>query len=289
MNNKNWVPKICTVCGNTFFIRRCWVRNERSGLYCSKDCQRKGRPYANHRISKVCEKCGKPFTVKRYAASTARYCSKKCRNADRITKKCEWCGNVFYVVPSLANAHTCSDTCRAKRNGFMRRGENAWNWKGGISNRTSKSILLIRQIKGEHGCCEECGSKLELHGHHIKPWAKDIESRHKETNIEVLCSQCHAKKHPEIAPLIVIPKVKTGITKLCDTCGKPYYVPPYRIGQSKFCSRKCGVTGITKHCEICGKPYYVHKYMAIKSKHCGRHCHNIAAAQKQHQIGIIHK
>lgn len=43
--------------------------------------------------------------------------------------------------------------------------------------------------------CTQCGSKDELHAHHVKPWAKYPKLRYVITNGLTLCRKCHYKEH----------------------------------------------------------------------------------------------
>ena len=64
--------------------------------------------------------------------------------------------------------------------------------------------------------CQECGckDKKKLHAHHIKDWESYHELRYNITNGETLCRECHAKRHPEFAHLILkLHRVKTDMTK----------------------------------------------------------------------------
>lgn len=65
---------------------------------------------------------------------------------------------------------------------------------------------LVRQWKKEvlerDGKCMECGSKDNLHAHHISHWADDPVNRINIKNGITLCKDCHAMEHPEIENLI---------------------------------------------------------------------------------------
>ena len=92
-------------------------------------------------------------------------------------------------------------------------GEKNPNWKGGLTevNRRLRSGWQAREWKAKaidlagHKCqdcgtpdgstCECCGTKVRLHVHHIKSFAKYPDLRFDPTNAEVLCPKCHYKKH----------------------------------------------------------------------------------------------
>jgi len=69
--------------------------------------------------TKTCEHCAKEFTVPKWRADKARFCSRSCRingwnKVKRITKACEICGERFEALPCRANARFCSQDCQGK-------------------------------------------------------------------------------------------------------------------------------------------------------------------------------
>lgn len=79
-------------------------------------------------------------------------------------------------------------------------GANNPRWKGGVHkiNQQDRSKLdkIRREIKKKYNwtCCE-CGSKKDLHIHHIKSWVDYPELRFDTTNIICLCKTCHKIYH----------------------------------------------------------------------------------------------
>lgn len=87
------------------------------------------------------------------------------------------------------------------------------NWKGGLTEihaklRRSgayKQWKLASLAKSQNKCeqcgkmngeiCECCGTKIVLHVHHIKSFAKFPETRFDPENSEVLCPKCHYSRH----------------------------------------------------------------------------------------------
>jgi len=49
--------------------------------------------------------------------------------------------------------------------------------------------------------CVRCGTRRDLHAHHIKPWAKYPKQRYLVANGETLCLKCHQKRHPLVTLL----------------------------------------------------------------------------------------
>lgn len=64
------------------------------------------------------------------------------------------------------------------------------------------------------------------------------------------------------------------MVKVCETCGKEYYIHKYLYEKSKHCSRKCRVTKKIKICKQCGKEYYINKSRFEESNFCSRECNS---------------
>lgn len=69
---------LCDQCGKPF-DKKCRTSRRR---YCSKACKLTAYSESSNVITKCCIICSAEFKVKAYRASTARYCSVKCRAAD---------------------------------------------------------------------------------------------------------------------------------------------------------------------------------------------------------------
>jgi 5-methylcytosine-specific restriction endonuclease McrA len=92
-------------------------------------------------------------------------------------------------------------------------GEKNPHWKGGVhmKNLQERGTGAYKQWKLKalelHGnacqhcgvikgsTCECCGYKIQLHVHHVFPFATHPEQRYDPTNSEVLCPKCHALSH----------------------------------------------------------------------------------------------
>ena len=83
----------------------------------------------------------------------------------------------------------------------MPKGEDHWNWQGGISlendNRDSNEYKQWRLsvYKRDGYCCTECGSKEKLNAHHLKSWKNFPDLRYDTSNGITLCEKCHIKYH----------------------------------------------------------------------------------------------
>jgi len=51
------------------------------------------------------------------------------------------------------------------------------------------------RAKAKTSFCEDCGSKEELHAHHIKPKCIYPELALDENNVKILCKKCHIEFH----------------------------------------------------------------------------------------------
>jgi hypothetical protein len=208
-----WITGNCVLCGKEFTRPLAWtVRRTKykAGQFCSRACARKGQSHPPRTmIPAACITCGKDFQYKKGLSGAHLYCS----------RTCAWIGN-----------------------GKRERGPLHRNWKGGES-RSFHVQKAVNEAKKAKNKCEHCGSAENLHGHHKAHYSKAVELRADPSNIEVLCSVCHAKEHPELANLIQIPHKRSGIMVPCRWCGVPYYVKKSKIGKTKYCSKPCADNG----------------------------------------------
>jgi len=85
---------------------------------------------------------------------------------------------------------------REKMKEWLPRGENHWNWRGGIAKdrRTGQKYWQWRSniFQRDNWTCQTCekrGCYLEVH--HIKSWANYPKLRYVEENCVTLCKECH--------------------------------------------------------------------------------------------------
>jgi ribosomal protein L31 len=203
--------------------------------YCSRACWRQS---LFKQVTKVCETCGKEFSVYQ-AAAAQKYCSWECRTR-QVQLTCEYCGEPFYVKASHAHKRsTCSRACKMKlatqqgrhphqgthRDETTRRRvsdglkryysdapERHWNFKGGnFSQRrgTYSEWREKRQLARERARfqCEICGKTeaelgKQLSVHHIKPFRlfQSASEANDLNNLICACQSCHMKlEHGSIA------------------------------------------------------------------------------------------
>ena len=178
--SSNWkggnIKVNCLVCGKEFYIKPSW--KGKRGFYCSRKCFMQSEAYLIKRkktlttgivMERICLCCGKNFTLLKSALTkpnSGSYCSVKCRRNN------------------------------------MPKGENAYNWKGGLTSfnqkiRTSIEMRLLREavFARDNWICQKCKKKGEkLNAHHIKPFAKYPELRFAIDNGITLCKECHRKE-----------------------------------------------------------------------------------------------
>jgi len=83
------------------------------------------------------------------------------------------------------------------------KGENHWNWKGGITpknqrERSSGEYAAWRKdvFTRDNYTCQHCGQRGgSLNAHHIQPWAKYPDKRYAVENGITLCAACHKAEH----------------------------------------------------------------------------------------------
>lgn len=90
-----------------------------------------------------------------------------------------------------------------KDNAKSKKGENHWNWKGGISNEnhfirncTQYKDWRNEVFKRDKYTCRICGRKgVKLNAHHIEKFSKNKEKRFDIDNGITLCENCHKELH----------------------------------------------------------------------------------------------
>lgn len=100
---------------------------------------------------------------------------------------CVICGTVFRPM-GRKDRKTCSKDCNSKLMTEIQSGDKCSTWKGGRSQGYYQKVR--RELKPD--VCEVCGvTDARLDTHHID---RDRTNNTLE-NIQVLCVQCHAKRH----------------------------------------------------------------------------------------------
>lgn len=163
----------CTNCKNDIWV----TKNKNNNNFCCNKCRIE---YAKKETKNViCNNCGKKFEKNKYAYEHAKthYCSQKCYDEYRKNKK--------ETYKELAH--------------YLRTHESYNEWRNNI-------------FKRDHYKCIKCGSKENLHAHHIIQLydicdkynmnTDDILNSKEFHNIDngiTLCQNCHALEHPYIS------------------------------------------------------------------------------------------
>lgn len=170
-------------------------------------------------VSVKCKQCGTCFNVVPARQKTASFCSYKCaggwrkanfrgvrnpkwREGMERSKKCTHCGNVFHqngrTIAAFKNYKFCSPEC-VKAGQKRLYGEDNPRWKPDARKKKRKGkhgAWARAVISRDNATCQRCGATdIELHAHHIKPYADYPELRWDLDNGETLCCICHWQEH----------------------------------------------------------------------------------------------
>lgn len=189
--------------------------------YQDRNPQSKGKDSPRYnKIEYKCDYCRetKLISPSNYNNHDLHFCNKECEanyrlNTDynkgnnsplwkRLLVKCDWCSIEFEKKRTEirdSNHNYCSPECYANHSAILKRGENSYRWKGGITPlreciRKSKFYVDWRTAIFERDkyICQKCnvkGGHLEAH-HHIKPFAVILEEHNIKTFEDALnCSE----------------------------------------------------------------------------------------------------
>lgn len=149
-------------------------------------------------VEKVCEYCGKAFTVRGKARiKAARFCSISCAGkwqhennpikSKRIDKVCENCGETFKIWPHENRVITKGNRTRRPPRFCCTKCRREWYSK----NTTDLSILRERAYDRDGGRCVDCDGRRYLETHHV-----DGDPTHNVLeNLVTVCKKCHIKRH----------------------------------------------------------------------------------------------
>jgi hypothetical protein len=142
-----------------------------------------------------CAHCGKSFLTRK--DQIRKYCSVECSSLasrNRVELCCDYCGKIFERVANKLNSsksglHFCSRECK----------ENAQSLSGGFKELqpehygTGYSVYRYFVDRAENPECCDCSEdrRYLLVTHHIDG---DRTNNDKE-NLEIVCHNCHAKRH----------------------------------------------------------------------------------------------
>lgn len=189
-------------------------------------------------MEKICTQCNKNFEKKSTCSkkewATSKFCSHLCYGLSKrgiIPPQVKlWEKGVHFspstefkkgqVSPRKGVKAPQSKEHYEKRVAAMVRGEQHWNWKGGITSENEQARKSLEYKKWHKAVlerdwfqCQECGYKgREIEVDHIKPFYLYPELRFEIDNGRTLCKPCHRKT---------------------DTWGrKVYLMQPFVVGQN---------------------------------------------------------
>lgn len=186
-------------------------------------------------ITKLCEECGKTFSVIRSRATTAKYCSTSCRDRSKLAtpnQTCTTCNKLFYMKQSQVNRYArtlgvfCSYGCSAVAKSSAFSGEKNPNYKGCVEDgdgyrlhtpQASYLLGLKRMKLHQAVCCEVLGILKMPKNVHIHHRDCDIQNNVPE-NLAVLSISDHKWLHKQfgIAPLWAYVHGKIELETLID-------------------------------------------------------------------------
>lgn len=163
------------------------------------------------RVARIlqCQGCGEPFNPKN-GKLTQRYCSKRCGAQHRPKRgiptstsfkpgQTPWNKGKQNWREGYQHSEETKDAIRRANSG-----ENAPNWKGGISseNERFRKTAAYREWRKavftrDDYTCQECGDRsraghrIRIHADHIKPFALYPDLRLDLNNGRTLCETCH--------------------------------------------------------------------------------------------------
>lgn len=166
-----------------------------------------------------CIQCSKECSVIPARAKSFKFCSYACRGVWRTAnwscennpawtggdrkKTCEHCGVEFEIksnqpITTFRKQKFCTKDC-ADKGGIRHEGENHPNYKPDSrrkSQRGKHGAWARSVLSRDNATCQSCGAQgVELHAHHIKPFAEYPELRWDIGNGITLCYKCHWEVH----------------------------------------------------------------------------------------------
>ncbi len=141
-----------------------------------------------------CKNCNQKFTPCR--SSKGLFCSHSCYWRNMLNKS--------HGHRTMNGKRAWNKGLRGLKNpskGLPRlqvRGENAWNWKGGLKGknylerRKFQSTIQKQVFERDDYTCQICGIRgVDLQVDHIQSWADYVELRFSIDNCRTLCAKCH--------------------------------------------------------------------------------------------------
>lgn len=164
--------------------------------------------------NKLCEECGKSFSVPRSRATTAKYCCTTCRDKGRVAapnQTCSTCSKPFHMKQSQIDRYArnlglfCSHACSAVAKASAYAGEKNPNYKARNTDQDgyrlytpqASFLLGLKRMKLHQAvCCEALGILKMPKDVHIHHRDCDIQNNAAE-NLAVLSTSDHKWLHKQ--------------------------------------------------------------------------------------------
>ena len=249
----------------------------------------KGNKNPNWRCGEdiICHYCNKPFHVVPARQKTAKFCSIECkgkwmsanlrgerhprwqkeRPQIRYCKQChiELKQGKTEPITSFRNRKFCSKSC-ADIGGFRYEGKAHPNYKSDSrreAKRGKHGVWARSVISRDNGTCQKCGQRnVELHAHHIEPFADFPEKRWDINNGVTLCYKCHWDSHGLSIKHNTAIQSSTSLVEgyrggkqsrrwegNCEWCGV-FISKPWKESKNRahnFCSKSCAQKHRIRH------------------------------------------
>ena len=218
LEHKPKVNLICEHCNKEFTVDESYYRKQskrgQTPKYCSTECriaeQRKNRELVK------CKNCGAEIWATKNKHND-HFCTEKCRleyaTKETQTVICNNCGKKFKknkYAYDRAKTHYCSQECYDEYR--TNKKETYKELAHYLRTHESYDEWRAKVFKRDYYKCTKCGSKENLHAHHIIQLydiceqynmnADEIlnsEEFHDINNGITLCQNCHALEHPYIS------------------------------------------------------------------------------------------
>jgi len=105
---------------------------------------------------------------------------------------CEWCNDIFWDKPRKY----CGDRCRKLARESRKKAPSSLTRGGHTLYEYGKFRKKVLDKRGR--VCQRCGAEGKII-HHIKPVSKYPELELVESNVLVLCLNCHIQYHPKLS------------------------------------------------------------------------------------------
>jgi len=168
------------------------------------------------KVSKLCEKCGVQYSIRRDRAERSRFCSKVCEVASTHTEKaCRRCGEKFHVKPSQADKlHYCSAECRVLHGSASKNCLHCGNAYMVKASHAERSVFCSKECMTAHHnvvkVCACCGSSFTI-------------PKRRNEQIRFCSTECREQSRRPTAN--------------CRKCGKPFSYPAHQ--KRVYCSAEC--------------------------------------------------